>query len=46
MLFGGRDAERHVLAADPREQHNRAADQPDVARRLTDRLLAWRRALP
>jgi len=42
----GRGAELYDLAADPREEHNRAADQPDLARRLADRLLAWRRSLP
>jgi arylsulfatase A-like enzyme len=42
----GGGAELYDIAADPREQHNLAADEPEVARRLGERVVAWRRSLP
>jgi arylsulfatase A-like enzyme len=42
----GTGAELYDLAADPKETTNRAADRPEVAKRLTDMALAWRNGLP
>jgi len=43
---GGTKAELYDLADDPNETKDRAADQPDVAKRLTEAALKWRRSLP
>lgn len=42
----GAGAELYDLAADPTETTNLAAARPGVAKRLTDRALAWRKELP
>jgi arylsulfatase A-like enzyme len=42
----GKGAELYDLAADPNETKNRAADHPDVVKRLTDLALEWRKTLP
>src|SRR5947209_1438767 len=42
----GSRPELYDLAADPKETANLAERQPDVARRLTDQALAWRKSLP
>ena len=42
----GSDLQLYDLAADPKETHNLAKDHPDLARRLADAALAWRRAMP
>ena len=42
----GAGAELYDLAADPKETKDRAADKPDVAKRLTEKALAWRKSLP
>lgn len=42
----GTGAELYDLAADPAETRNRAADYSDVAKRLTDAALTWRKSLP
>jgi arylsulfatase A-like enzyme len=42
----GTRAELYDLNADPKEATDRAADYPDVARRLTDAALKWRKSLP
>ncbi len=42
----GSGAELYNLSADPHEANNLAGAQPDVAMRLRERLLAWRKALP
>jgi arylsulfatase A-like enzyme len=42
----GTGAELYDVLADPTEATNVAAANPDVARRLAARALAWRRALP
>lgn len=42
----GTGAELYDLAADPKETKDRAADKPDVAKRLTEKALAWRKSLP
>ena len=39
-------AELYDVVADSAEEHNRAADAPEVVARLADALLAWRKALP
>jgi arylsulfatase A-like enzyme len=43
---GGGGAELYDLAHDPTESRDRAADEPDLTRRLTDSALGWRRSLP
>lgn len=42
----GSAAELYDLAADAKETTNRAAENPDQARRMTEAVLAWRRSLP
>jgi arylsulfatase A-like enzyme len=42
----GRGAELYDLAVDPHEANNLAAARPEVARKMQDQLLAWRRSLP
>jgi arylsulfatase A-like enzyme len=42
----GTGAELFDLAADPKEQKNLAAEQPQTTKRLSDTALAWRRSLP
>ena len=42
----GTGAELFDLADDPREARDLAADRPDVAGRLTDSALTWRKSLP
>ena len=42
----GTGAELYDLADDPKEAKDLAADQPDVAKRLTDSALTWRKSLP
>jgi arylsulfatase A-like enzyme len=42
----GSGAELYDLVADPNETRNLAAAEPDVARRLTERALAWRKSWP
>jgi arylsulfatase A-like enzyme len=43
---GGRGEELYNLARDPIEAENRAADEADLSKRLTDAALNWRRSLP
>lgn len=42
----GTGARLFDLAADPKETRDLAASRPEVARRLTDAALAWRRSVP
>ena len=42
----GSRPELYDLAADPKETANLAERQPDLARRLIDQALAWRKSLP
>ena len=42
----GTGAELYDLARDPREATNRATEEPEVAARLKDDLLRWRRSIP
>jgi hypothetical protein len=42
----GSGVELYDLSADHKETTNRAADNPDQARRMTEAVLAWRRSLP
>lgn len=42
----GSGAELYDLAADRNESHNLATEKPDVAMRMTDAALGWRRSLP
>jgi arylsulfatase A-like enzyme len=42
----GTGAELYDLATDRNETHNLAAEKTDVAKRLTDAVLAWRQSLP
>ena len=42
----GSGPELYDLATDPEERYNRAEARPDVARRLADAALGWRRAMP
>jgi arylsulfatase A-like enzyme len=42
----GNGAELYNLVDDPHEAHDRAADDPERARRLAARVLGWRRTLP
>ncbi len=42
----GTRTELYDLAADPKETRDRAIDQPEVARRLRDLALRWRKSLP
>jgi arylsulfatase A-like enzyme len=42
----GSGAELYDVVADPRETRDLAADQPALAARLKDLVLAWRRSLP
>ncbi len=42
----GTGPELYDLATDPEERYNRAEAHPDLARRLADAALAWRRAMP
>jgi arylsulfatase A-like enzyme len=42
----GAGAELYDLAADPNETRNRAADRPEVAAKLKDQALAWRKSVP
>lgn len=42
----GSGAELYDLSASIREEKNVAAENPDVAKRMTEKALAWRRSLP
>ena len=42
----GSGAELYDVTADPAEKEDMAATNPDAAKRLTDQVLAWRRAMP
>lgn len=42
----GTGAELYDMAADPKEANDLAASQPEVARRLTNMAIAWRKSLP
>lgn len=42
----GRDPQLFDLSKDPREEHNLAADQREIAARLTEAALQWRKSLP
>lgn len=42
----GSDLQLYDMATDPEERYNRAEALPDLARRLADAALAWRRAMP
>lgn len=42
----GSGAELYDMAADPKEATNLAASRPEVARRLADKAVAWRKSLP
>jgi arylsulfatase A-like enzyme len=42
----GTGAELYDLAADPNEARNLAGTRPEVARRLTELAVAWRKSLP
>ena len=42
----GTGAELYDLSVDPEERYNRAEAQPDLARRLSEAALSWRRAMP
>lgn len=42
----GSDLQLYDLANDPEESHNLADDHPDIARRLSEAALKWRRAMP
>jgi hypothetical protein len=42
----GTGAELYDLAADPDEARDAAGDNPDVARRLKEMAVAWRKSLP
>jgi len=42
----GSDLQLYDLTTDPNERHNLASDHPDLARRLADAALEWRRAMP
>jgi arylsulfatase A-like enzyme len=42
----GSDAQLYDLKSDPKESHNVADQNPDIAARLTEKALAWRNALP
>jgi arylsulfatase A-like enzyme len=42
----GTGAELYDLSKDAREAKNLAADKPEVAKRLTDKALTWRKSLP
>jgi len=42
----GTGAELYDLAADPKETANLATRHPEIARRLTEQALRWRKALP
>ena len=42
----GSDAQLYDLKTDPRESHNVAQANPELAARLKEKALAWRNALP
>ncbi len=42
----GTGVELYDIPADPAENRNLAAEQPEVVRQLSERLLAWKRTLP
>ena len=42
----GSDAQLYNLRDDPKETVNVAAQHPDIARRLQEKALAWRKSLP
>ena len=42
----GTGAELYDLAADPKETNNLASQNPEIAKRLTDQALRWRKSLP
>ena len=42
----GSDTQLYDLKTDPKESHNVADKNPDVAARLKEKALAWRNALP
>jgi arylsulfatase A-like enzyme len=42
----GTQSELYDLAADPKETRNLSASNPDIARRLAEKAVAWRKSLP
>lgn len=42
----GTGAELYDLASDPKESRDQRADRPDLAKRLTDQALKWRKSQP
>jgi arylsulfatase A-like enzyme len=44
--YTGGKAELYDIAADPKEEKDVAAGNPEVAKRLTDLVLKWRKSLP
>jgi uncharacterized sulfatase len=42
----GSGAELYDVITDRAESQNVAADHPELARRMTDQAIAWRRSLP
>ncbi|MDO8543013.1 MAG: sulfatase-like hydrolase/transferase [Opitutaceae bacterium] len=44
--YDGSKPQLYVLSEDPGETTNRAAQHPDVARRLTERVVAWHKSMP
>jgi arylsulfatase A-like enzyme len=42
----GSSVELYDLAADRAEQHNLAAERPDIAKRLSESALRWRKSMP
>jgi hypothetical protein len=45
MNADGTSAELYDLSRSPKEENNVAGEQPDVTKRLSAKLLAWRRSL-
>jgi len=46
IRFDGGGAELYDIPADPGETKNLAAQHPDIVRKLSDKLLAWKKTLP
>ena len=46
MNADGSPVELYDLDQAPKEDRNLAAEQPEVTKKLTARLLAWRKSLP
>ena len=44
--FDASNLRLHDVAADPGEKTNLAADQPEIAKRLSEKLLAWHKSMP